>query len=410
LAAGEVKEGRVAEGVRHAYTFSTFNSLSAVYPSGLLAPLTTGLSDLYPISYTVGQEARPTEQIENPLALLVGRFDLTYVMLYLLPLLILALSFNLTAAEKESGILSLLLSQPISLRILILGKIALRAFLIFGSLLVLAGIGAVLSGIDFRVEGALPRLLLWFMAVFAYGAFWFGLAVLVNAFGRGARINALVLAVYWLTLIILIPTLLNFAAAVIYPVPPRAELVDAQRVIYEEVRVRDLPPDKLRNQYFANHPEFSPNGDYPEFGYALIVREAEREEIKRRMQPIEKRFAEPLARQQALIDRTQFLSPAVLLQQTLYAFAGTDRFRYEGFLRQRDDYHKNWNAFFNPKRFDETPFTSSDYRKIPRFVFVEESFADVSKRVVAPMTALALISFAIIFFGIYKYKSYSVVE
>lgn len=407
LANGKVKEARVAAGVRHAYTFSTFNPSSANRPTAPLAQLATGLSDLYPITFTVGREAKPTEQTENPLTLLVGRFDLAYVMIYLLPLLILALSFNLIAAEKENGVLSLLLSQPLKLRTLIVGKIALRAFLIFGSLLFFAGSGVAFSGIDFQAEGTTARLFLWFAAVFFYGAFWFGLAVLVNALGFNTRTNALILAICWLTFIVLIPTLLNFTATIIYPVPPRAELVDAQRTVADEVG--DLPADELRSQFFVNHPEFPRGGDYPPTGYARIVLEARREEIKRRMKPIENRYAEPLIQQQTFINATRFLSPAVLLQQTLYALAGTDQARYEHFLRQRDDYHNTWNAFFNPKIFDETPFTSADYRKIPRFVFSEESFNTVANRAVVPVTVLVFLSIAIGVFGFYKYTNYPII-
>jgi ABC-2 type transport system permease protein len=43
-----------------------------------------------------------------------------------MPLLILALSYNFLSGEREAGTLQMLLSQPISLRSVVSGKIALR--------------------------------------------------------------------------------------------------------------------------------------------------------------------------------------------------------------------------------------------------------------------------------------------
>jgi ABC-2 type transport system permease protein len=58
--------------------------------------------------------------------LLSGRFDLAFVILYLYPLLILSLGYNLVSGEKEAGTLALTLSQPVALRTLVAGKVAMR--------------------------------------------------------------------------------------------------------------------------------------------------------------------------------------------------------------------------------------------------------------------------------------------
>ena len=65
-------------------------------------------------------------ELENPQRLLSGRLDLAFVLIYLYPLLILAISYNLLSAEQEQGTLALLLSQPVSLRTVILAKVAVR--------------------------------------------------------------------------------------------------------------------------------------------------------------------------------------------------------------------------------------------------------------------------------------------
>jgi ABC-2 type transport system permease protein len=81
----------------------------AVMPPAPLAPLAIGQSDLLPYYYKISLRSRDTmlgnDEIENPVHLLSGRFDLAFVTIYLYPLVILALSYNLISAEKEDGTL-----------------------------------------------------------------------------------------------------------------------------------------------------------------------------------------------------------------------------------------------------------------------------------------------------------------
>jgi len=54
-------------------------------------------------------------EMSNPTNLLYGNFDLLFVIVFLLPLLIIAFCHNLVSAEQENGIWNLLRSQPVSL-------------------------------------------------------------------------------------------------------------------------------------------------------------------------------------------------------------------------------------------------------------------------------------------------------
>lgn len=94
-------------------------------PPGLLAPLAIGQSDLLPYYFKVSTDSRETimasNEIENPNRLLAGRFDLALVLIFLYPLLILALTYNMLSVEQEQGTLALVLSQPVSLATLVTG-------------------------------------------------------------------------------------------------------------------------------------------------------------------------------------------------------------------------------------------------------------------------------------------------
>ena len=59
-----------------------------------------------------------------------GQFDVAFVVLFLYPLLIFAVSFDLTASERERGTLRLVLAQPVHLRDVVAGKMIARALLV----------------------------------------------------------------------------------------------------------------------------------------------------------------------------------------------------------------------------------------------------------------------------------------
>ncbi len=102
--------------------------------------------------------------MENPLKLLTGYWDFSFVLVYLYPLLILALSYSMIAAEKEDGVMALLLSQPVGLKTLIAGKIVARAVIIFGCVIVFSLFGFLLSGIEMAENGSFARLGSWLIA------------------------------------------------------------------------------------------------------------------------------------------------------------------------------------------------------------------------------------------------------
>ena len=151
-----------------------------------------GQTDLLPYCYDVSIQTNESSflqngEIENPLNLLVGRFDLAFVVVYLLPLLILALSFNVLSGEREQGTLALTLSQPVSARGVVTAKLAFRAILVMG-----LALGVSLFGVAFTGGFGSPGwVAVWCAAVAAYALFWFTLAAWVNGCGRSSAWNTI---------------------------------------------------------------------------------------------------------------------------------------------------------------------------------------------------------------------------
>lgn len=378
----------------------------AMLPPAPLAPLAIGQSDLYPYYFKVNTQSRESflnnDEIEHPVHLLSGRFDLAFVILYLYPLVILALTYNLISAEKESGTLAMTLSQPVSLAALVTGKVAARFAFVLALATVLSLAGILLGGADLAAEGAGVRMLLWIGVVAGYGAFWFAAGVAVNAMGWSSSTNAMAGAGIWLGLVLLAPSLLNVAVKAAHPVPSRVELINAMRVAGGEASAQG---SKLLARYLEDHPELTGADPAKADFNALSI--ATQDAVERQVQPLLAEFDRRLDQQQSLIDRYRFLSPAIAAQAALYEIAGTSTARYKHFLGLADEYHRAWRAYFYPRILSRAAFEPADVDALPQFRFREESPDAVTARVAGalpPLVVPAAVAAALAWWAVRRYR------
>jgi ABC-2 type transport system permease protein len=380
----------------------------AMLPPGPLAPLAIGQSDLLPYYFKVSTEARENivaaTEIENPNRLLSGRFDLAFVIIFLYPLLILALSYNMLSSEQEQGTLSLALSQPVSLRTLVSGKVILRALVLLALLVIFSGVALLATNADLSAPGAGLRLALWLAIVGAYGAFWFALSIAVVSFGRNSTTNATMLASVWLVLIVMTPSLFNLAASTLYPVPSRVEMVQAMRTAQDEA---NKSGSKALARFYEDHPELASGDAAQAMNDFNVVRVAVNDDVERRVRPVVSRYEQQLASQQRVLDSLRFLSPAILMQGALNDIAGTGSQRHTDFLAQVDVYHRGWREYFVPKIFAKVQIT--DFGAIPRFSYREEADTVVAGRVGAALVGLLAPAVLIGLFGLGRLRRFPVV-
>ncbi|MBS1826825.1 MAG: DUF3526 domain-containing protein [Acidobacteria bacterium] len=362
-----------------------------VMPPAPLGSLAVGQSDLQPYYFKVSTNSKETfvnnDEIENPVHLLAGRFDLAFAVLYLFPLVILAFSYNIVSAEKEAGTLALALSQPVGLGRLITAKVVLRAMFVFAVSILISVAGVAAGGAALSAEGALPRLLLWVGVTVLYGAFWFVLAIGMNALGRSSATNAMVLAGVWLLLVVIIPAVLNVAVKAMYPVPSRIELIQAIRVAGEE---STREGSKLLARYMEDHPEMAPagsSGSAPDFGTLLV---ALNDATERKVRPVLARFDHQLQQQQQFVERFRYVSPAIVAQSAIQDLAGSGTHRYQHFLAQVDAYHRRWRDYFVPRILRKQQLTGSDLDLLPQFTYQQEDNAAVMWRCTQALGSLCV--------------------
>jgi ABC-2 type transport system permease protein len=363
----------------------------AVMPPLPLAALSIGQSDLVPYYFKVSTASKEsvltTNEIENPHRLLHGRFDLSFVVIYLFPLLIIALGYNVISAERDQGTLGLLLSQPVPLRTFITAKVAVRAGLVVALMFLFSLLGFVVGGLDVLSPGIAARLAVWGAVVAAYGAFWFGVVVFVASFNRTSATNALALSSVWLLLVVVLPSTLNMAVSSLYPMPSRVEMLAALRLATRETAGK---ANQLLAKYYGDHPELVAVSDVERVRNDVAVTQlATDEEIERTVRPVIERYDVQLSRQQSVVDRFRLLSPAIITQDALNDVAGTGSARYRHFVSTVENYHRKWQTLFASMIVSKQMLTPHTYDTLPRFTYHEEPLRAVLARVLRAAGLLA---------------------
>jgi len=332
-----------------------------------MAFVSTGQADLFThyVKPTVSGDdfALNFTEMTSPVQLLFGSFDLAFVIIYLLPLIIIAFSYNVLSAEKESGSLRLLAAQPIGIQNWVMQKLGLRFFWL--SLLVIISLVVVftLLVIDSLKESAIILGLLGILL--AYMLFWFALAFLINLWVGSSAKNAVALLGLWVMFVLLIPSVLNQLGNTLYPMPSRNLMINEMRTMKAEVTERQ---DEILDNFLRDHPEYALNDTTQNRGFYHRYM-ASQKLIKEELAPLVSSYEEQLQNQQGWIGKFKWLSPAIMVQESLNNIAGTSTEDYENYRKQVTHFAGEWRGHFMPFLYNNQEFSQKDYTNLPSFKY-----------------------------------------
>lgn len=380
----------------------------SVLPPTPLAALSIGQTDVQPTYYKV--TAHPAlsflneTEIQNPLNVLAGSFDVAFIIVFVLPIFIVALTFDLMSKEKERGVLSLVVAHGVAKVAFIVAKGAARALLIF-ILLLVVGVAAVsLTEPALASAAVWGRFALWLLVVSLYAFFWFALALFVNAWNKPSVTNGVILANLWLIFVVVIPALVNVAATTLFPAPSRVELTTEMR---EATEVADQESAESREAFFFDHPEMvGENANTDQFFLQVLATDSA---VENATKPLLAEFELQAARRQQVVDLLQFTSPAIMTQNALNAISGTGTERFTDFVAQVLDFHENWRGFFTTRVIKGDPMTAAEFEKIPTFDYQSWTVSDVLRSAAGPAAGLAIFVLVLGVWSSRKYARYPVV-
>ena len=328
-----------------------------------LAILSTGQSDLYthivqPNLWSETHEENFTA-LANPVQLMFGNFDLSFVLIYLLPLLAIAFAYNILSQEREQGVLSVIASQPVSLYNWLFRRALLRYLLLSGMLALLLIVVLAVAGIP--IIANVDEVAIFILLSLGYVLFWFVLACLVNLKGKSSANNAVWLISWWVMLVLLVPAIINLTANSIYPLPSRADLINKYRVTKIDAEKR---ADELLVGYLSDHPELA---GFKGASEAWMKYYAKQDLIKKEVGSVMDGFEQEVRNRQQWVENFRFLSPSLLLQSAFNEISGTSSSHYESYRMQVKDFTNVWRNHFMPKIFKGESFTKSMLSELPEF-------------------------------------------
>ncbi|WBU90843.1 DUF3526 domain-containing protein [Cellulophaga omnivescoria] len=365
----------------------------AAIPVAPLTFISTGQSDLFthfikPSAYGDSFSLDYSE-LANPIQLLFGSFDLSFVIIYILPLIIIAFSYNILSEEKEYGSLKLLASQPISIYQWIVQKTALRFFWLTLITLAVITITLLFFGFDFKTN--FSAFLQLISLVCAYILFWFTIVLLVNLVVNNSAKNAVSLLAIWVFVILIIPAVVGQLANSFYPIPSRTKMITEVRELKEELSSKQ---DKILDNFLRDHPEYASkdgNSNYSFWHKYIASQELVEEELK----PLISSYEDQLTKQQNWVRLWQYSSPAILMQQSFNNLAHTSTTHYQSYRNQVALFSKEWRNFFKPMLYGNKNFTTNDYKKLPSFTYEPP----INSSVLLKVVVLLIFSVIFIFIG-----------
>lgn len=335
-------------------------------PLAPLAGLSIGQRDVYPYYYPAvpwdnAYEGKSTE-IRNPDQLLVGNFDLAFVLIFLVPLFLVAYGHNVFSEEQEQHTYALLKVQAGAVRAVVGYKLLFRVGLTLVAVWALSAAGFVLN----QVPGTqFPQLVGWLAVSLLYVAFWGAVVYAVAALARGSAFNALTLLGLWVLLLVLIPSALNYGLSQQQTDPEALQLVTLGRDEAENPWYWRLP--RLTREFHRVAPRFraaryAPARDTSEFRFVAYVE----------MQHYEKNaVGAAQAREQAALYqqtlRFNLLNPAYTALNAYNQLAQTELNHHQEFVRAVLAYQQQRRYFSFDYDLSGQPFGRAELNQFPEF-------------------------------------------
>ena len=368
----------------------------AVAPAAPLGDFAIGASDLLPAQTELSAWVNPADlfneyEFANPTLLSIGRFDLSIMAVLLLPLLMIAASFDIWSAERESTRARLIAAQAGAVKPLIWSRLLFRNGLIWGVFaLVALAAGLAAPGAAGLSSARLANLAGWIGAAWIYGAFWFALIAFAVAYLRRSEIIAATLFALWASFVLLTPAIGGALSEALYPPPSRLAALSAMRDAKSEAGKATA---ELTEGFLTDHPQMTVSDDDVPFYYAgtwLANREA-----AARTAPILRAFEESRQRRREAVDLLQYLSPAVIANRALLSFAGADVHRYRAYQAEARAALADLSQRIGPAVVARQRLSLAAYDAMAPFAFTETPAGDKARRLAAPLAFLSALTLAL---------------
>lgn len=326
--------------------------------------LATGLRDVHPFSQHLRllglvPQAYASE-LGSPLQQLTGSLDFAFVVTFLLPLLVIALGYDVASRDRALGTDLLLAAQPMHRSRVVALRLGVRALTVAITTVALAVLALLLARLP------LDGRLLWLLSLsLAYVVFWTLVVWLVASLDRSSGWNAVALMGAWVGCCVLLPAAAN-TALMSAPTESVVALTLTQRELMNAGW--DKPKSVTMAPFWERRPEwratpipedqFSWPWYYAMHEVADIAVASEVASYRRTMDERERRT-----------HWAAMLLPPLVVQRALSRMAATDLSAHLAYQESVADYHETLKSFFYPLLFGGKGTADFVPAQVPRHRF-----------------------------------------
>ena len=294
----------------------------------------------------------------NPELALPGRFDFAFVLIYLAPLVLIALLHDLWSSEREAGRLASLQAMPFARWRVWSARALVRSALVAVALLIPFLVGATSRSASATEIAQSVGLIL------ALVVFWTAAALIVAARGARSAANAATLAALWFALTLIAPAAANLAINAATPIPQGAALVRENREAVHDAW--DLDRNATLTRFYQSHPEWAgsvPVGIAFDWKWYYAFQQLGDE----RVATMSRAYRAGVALREQRAGLVSWALPPIAIQRGLHRLANTDVSAQLAYQDRVRAFHDRLRRFYYPYLFDGTPFTPAQFDTAPEY-------------------------------------------
>ena len=297
-------------------------------------------------------------ETQNPELALPGRFDFAFVLIYLAPLVLIVLLYDLWSGEREAGRLASLQALPKARFRVWLPRIGARFALVSASLVSAFWLGALIGGAGALETVAFTGLIL------ALLGFWTLVATLVARRGKSSPTNAAALATIWFVITLIAPAGSNLVINATTPIPDGAIIMRENREAVHDAW--DLDRETTLQRFYNLYPEFetSPPMQRPfEWKWYFAFQHLGDQQVE----PMSRSYRAGTEKRDARAGLVSLALPPIAIQRIMHRLAQTDLAAQSAYQERIRAYHTKLRNYYYPYLFAGKPFTPAEFDAAPAF-------------------------------------------
>ena len=189
------------------------------------------------------------EEIANPERLALGTLDFSFVLLFLTPILLIILLFNIGGLEKDNGFDKLIYLNDFSKKSWLITRFSYYFLVLFTLICFLLIPYAVLSGV---FTNELMSFFTLMVLIFLYIFLWVSIFYFINYWGKGSVDQAIKMISVWVALSIIMPGFFHQITSIKFSTNYMVDYLDVARD--QRYEIFDMSTDTLQNELLESFP------------------------------------------------------------------------------------------------------------------------------------------------------------